>query len=521
VVVEELCDDYSGASLDRPELNRLRELIAGGHVDVVIVYDIDRLARKSVYQLLIEEEFRKANVQIEYVIGQYDDSDEGRLQKHIRAAIAEYEKTKILERSKRGKRGKAKSGFVVVGARSPYGYMVKSEPHKSWLEIDNDEAKIVKLVYQLYLYGDGGSGSLSKGRIVARLTKMGIPTRGDKQDHFAKKRSHAVWSSGMIRHILRNEAYVGNWHYGKTVMVSDGQEHTRKQKNKCGLGKQVARPRDEWIEVSVPAIISREDYDKAQERMKMNIEQAQRSTRHEYLLSKRLRCSVCGYSYVGKTRNGKHQYYNCKGREQQPEPLCSMPYFRVDQVDDAIWGWVRSLLEDTENLQEGLRGLQEETRRQNQALYDRLDLIKEQLESNQQQLEKLLDLYLAGAFSKEVLLERKDRLETTITNLRKEEDQLTSHLGSITYSDQDLVIIEEFCAHIRENLEYATFEGKRRILELLDVRGTLAVEDDQKVVYVSCLITPQPVSLVLTLPLSSTGAIATTPYASHRTARFR
>lgn len=113
----------------------------------------------------------------------------------------------------------------------------------------------------------------------------------------------------------------------------------------------------------------------------------------------------------------------------------------------------------------------------------------------------MLDLYLAGAFSKEVLLERKDRLETTIANLRKEEEQLTSHLGTITYSDQDLVIIEEFCAHIRENLDYATFEGKQRILELLDVRGTLAIEDDQKVVYVSCLITPQPVSLVLTLPL--------------------
>ena len=77
---------------------------------------------------------------------------------------------------------------------------------------------------------------------------------------------------------------------------------------------------------------------------------------------------------------------------------------------------------------------------------------------------------------------------------------MLSNLGTITYSDQDLVIIEEFCAHIRENLDYATFEGKRRILELLDVRGTLAVEDDQKVVYVSCLISPQPVSLVLTLP---------------------
>ena len=303
------------------------------------------------------------------------------------------------------------------------------------------------------------------------------------------------------------------------MVVSDGKEHTRKQKPKCGLGKQVARPRDEWIAVPVPAIVSREDFDKAQERMKMNIEQAKRSTRHEYLLSKRLRCGVCGYSYVGKTRNGKHQYYNCKGREQRPESLCSMPAFRVDLVDDALWRWVRSLLEDPENLREGLRGLQEETRRQNRALYDRLDLIKEQLDNTLQQQEKLLDLYLAGAFSKDILLERKQRLETTIANLRKEHEQLTAHLGSISYSDQDITIIEEFCAHIQENLDYASFEGKRRILEILDVHGTLAVENDQKVLYASCLISPQPVSLVLTLPLSSIGGIATTPSAFHPTAR--
>ena len=289
------------------------------------------------------------------------------------------------------------------------------------------------------------------------------------------------------------------------MVVSDGKEHTRKQKPKCGLGKQVARPRDEWIAVPVPAIVSREDFDKAQERMKMNIEQAKRSTRHEYLLSKRLRCGVCGYSYVGKTRNGKHQYYNCKGREQRPESLCSMPAFRVDLVDDALWRWVRSLLEDPENLREGLRGLQEETRRQNRALYDRLDLIKEQLDNTLQQQEKLLDLYLAGAFSKDILLERKQRLETTIANLRKEHEQLTAHLGTISYSDQDIIIIEEFCAHIQENLDYASFEGKRRILEILDVHGTLAIENEEKVVYVKCHLGQQLVSVARILPLSSTG----------------
>jgi site-specific DNA recombinase len=108
--------------MDRPELNELRELVESDSLDAVIVYDMDRLARMSVRQLIIEDEFRRASVMIEYVVGQYDDSDEGRMQKQIRAAIAEYERAKILERSRRGKRGKAKSGYVLVGARPPYGY---------------------------------------------------------------------------------------------------------------------------------------------------------------------------------------------------------------------------------------------------------------------------------------------------------------------------------------------------------------------------------------------------------------
>ncbi len=148
-------EDYTGTSLDRPALNEMREYLGlDKTVSILIVYDLDRIARKSVHQMILEEELHRFGVTVEYVIGRYDNSDEGRLQKQIRASIAEYEKAKILERSKRGKRGKAQSGFVLVGSRPPYGYKVNSEPHKAWLEIDEDEAKIVRLVFQWYLYGD-------------------------------------------------------------------------------------------------------------------------------------------------------------------------------------------------------------------------------------------------------------------------------------------------------------------------------------------------------------------------------
>ena len=497
LVVDEFKDDYSGAAYDRPALNNLRELASSDHLEVVVVYDVDRLARKSIYQMLIEEEFSKLGVTFEYVIGQYEDSDEGRLQKQIRAAIAEYEKTKILERGKRGKRGKAKSGYVVVGARPPYGYRVRSEPHKAWLEVDEEEAAIVRLVYQWYLYGDGQNGPISMRSIAARLTEMGIPTRGDKHEHIAKKRPYAVWAACMIKHILVNEAYIGVWHYGKTRMVSDGKEQTRKQKPKCGLGKQVARPREDWIDVPVPPLVSEEDFKKVKERMVMNKEQSQRCIKRQYLLSRRLHCGKCGYTYQGRTRKEKHQYYYCKGKEQKPYPVCDMPTFRVDLIDSIVWQWVKILLQDPENVMDGLRGMQEENRRTHKALYDRLDLIQGQLDNLLHQQEKLVDLYLSGDFGKDALLERKLRLEANIASLYKEKEQLTSHISTINYSDQDIAIIDEFCKKLCNNLEQVTFEGKRRILELLDVHGTLAIENEEKVLYITCAIYPQPVSLVV------------------------
>lgn len=255
LVVEEFSEDFTGASLDRPKLNRLREFLAREHADVVLVYYIDRLARKSFYQMIIEEEFNRQGVVVEYVIGQYDNTDEGRLQKQIRASIAEYEKAKIIERSKRGKRGKAKSGFVIVGSRPPYGYTVKSEDHKAWLEVDEEEARVVRLVFDWYVRGDGNGEKLSIRGIAKRLTKLRIPSRGDRATNVAKKHGTGVRQAAMIFHILKNEAYIGTWYFGKTHIVSDGKEATRKPRKKCSLGKQVARPREDWMPVSVPPII--------------------------------------------------------------------------------------------------------------------------------------------------------------------------------------------------------------------------------------------------------------------------
>jgi site-specific DNA recombinase len=141
------------------------------------------------------------------------------------------------------------------------------------------------------------------------------------------------------------------------------------------LGKQVARPREEWIAVDVPAIINQKVFDTAQKRLDLNKQQSQRNAKREYLMGRRLRCLKCGYTYVGRTRREKHQYYVCNGRQQLPVSLCDMPNFRADQVDDTVWGWIKHIMQHPDQIADGLRAEKTEAERANSALSERLALI--------------------------------------------------------------------------------------------------------------------------------------------------
>jgi len=478
-------DDYTGAALDRPALNQLRDYMMNNPLDVVIVYDIDRLARKSAYQVLIEEEFKREGVAIEYVMAQYDDSDEGRLQKQIRGVIAEYEKAKIMERSKRGKRGKAKSGFVLTGARPPYGYKVRSEPHKAWLEINEEEAAVVRTIFDWYVNGDQNGVKMSANGIAKKLTKIGVPTRGDRVVHVAKKHGNGVWQRAMIIHIITNETYTGVWYFGKTKMIEDGKH--RNPQSKRGLGKQVPRAREEWIPVEVPQIIDSNTFARAQKRKEELSKLSGGHAKNQYLMKSRLTCMKCGYAMRGQLVRGRNLYYLCNGRRQVVS-LCDMPAAKGDWVDAIVWEWVKAIIENPRSLKEGLDGIQHELEQENQSLIERLHIIEDQMGQYQSQLDRLLDLYLDGNFPKEALTERKSRLEELLFNLGKEQNDLMVHVRHVTMTDDQLAFIEEFCAKIRKGLNRADFNARRHIIELLDVRGKIAFENGQKVLYLKCLI---------------------------------
>ena len=154
-----------------------------------------------------------------------------------------------------------------------------------------------------------------------------------------------------------------------------------------------------------------------------------------------------------------------------------------------------------DQLADGLRAQQAEAERANQALRHRLALVEKGIAEHDQQLEQLLDLYLgSGDFPKELLDEKKARLTQARQELEKERERLVRHLQQAMIPDARIEEIEEFCRQVSEGLGNASFEDKRQTLELLDVRGKLAVEDGQKVVYVSCVIDQARLSIVSPSP---------------------
>jgi DNA invertase Pin-like site-specific DNA recombinase len=238
-------EGYSGASLIRPGLERVRDLVAEGQLDAVLVYAPDRLSRRYAYQILLIEEFARAGVETLFIRSPRTATAEDQLLLQFQGMIAEYERAQILERSRRGKRHRARQGQVSVLSGAPFGYRYirKSEQSAAYYEIDEVEAPVVRSVYERYTV-DG----LSIGAITRLLNDRQIPTR----------KQTGRWERSTVWAMLRNPAYKGAAGFGKT-QTAPRQRITRPLRLRGGIASRDSahheRPQDEWIAIAVPSII--------------------------------------------------------------------------------------------------------------------------------------------------------------------------------------------------------------------------------------------------------------------------
>ncbi len=248
-------EGYSGATLARPGLERLRDLVAEGQVQTVLVYGPDRLSRKYAYQVLLLEEFSRQGVETVFLQGISAQTPEERLLVQFQGMIAEYERAQIAERSRRGKRYRAKTGCVNVLSGAPYGYryVKKNEATDACYLVDEAQAAAVREVFAWYTVE-----GLSIGGIARRLNERGVPTRFGK----------SLWERSKVWAMLRNPAYAGRAAFGKTERA-ERKRVTRPLRQKGGYSARCSanreRPKDQWIAMAVPALVTEETFARAAE----------------------------------------------------------------------------------------------------------------------------------------------------------------------------------------------------------------------------------------------------------------
>ena len=240
-------DGQSGASLVRPALERLRDLVCQVPVDVLLVYSPDRLARKYAHQALLIEEFAKAGTTVMFVNGPRSDSPEEALLVQFQGMIAEYERAQILERTRRGKAHRAKSGTINVLSGAPFGYRYvrKSEHAEARYEIVAHEAAIVAELFARY--ADGG---VAIGELARWLSGLGVATRTGKPR----------WDRSTVWGMLRNPAYPGLACFGKTMRTDQtaGLNRTARLAGRATprCYTVIDRARSDWLEIPVPALVA-------------------------------------------------------------------------------------------------------------------------------------------------------------------------------------------------------------------------------------------------------------------------
>jgi site-specific DNA recombinase len=460
---------HSGASLIRPALERLRDLVALSAIDLVYILSPDRLARSYAHQVLLLEEFTQAGTQVVFVNHPIGTTPEDSLLLQLQGMFAEYERAKVLERSRRGKRHRAQTGAVSVLSRAPFGYRYitrKAGGGDASYEIDEEAAQIVRQIFTWV-----GHERLTLAGICRRLHDSGIPS--------PTGRLH--WSRAMIHSMLLNPAYAGQAIYGRHQSVP-WRPPLHPPRGHDGLPRrpwrQVLAPPERHISIAVPAIVGEELFASVAEQLETSRKRnRQRLAGVQYLLRGLLVCQKCGYGFTGHHHRGQWRYYRCCGTDRSRFHgafRCDARLVATELLDEAVWSEVRRLLGDPAQV------IAEYQRRLDavQATPHRLerDALDRQRAKARRATERLIDSYTEGLIDK-------PEFEPRLAALRRRTARLEAEAKAQQEADEQvrslhLVVgkLDLFAAMVHDRLAGADWATKRDIICTLVKR--IEVADD-------------------------------------------
>jgi site-specific DNA recombinase len=463
-------DGVSGTRLDRPALERLRDLAAEGVFDVVLVTAPDRLARRYAYQVVLVEELTRCGCEVVFVHQSLGASPEEQMLLQMQGVFAEYERALIHERTRRGQLFAARQGRVNWG-NPPYGYTYvhKTPTTPQHLVVNEAEAEVVRQLYRWCV-----EEQLSSYAIHRRLTLQGVPPR---------KAKHGRWAQSSVIEILRDSIYKGEAYYNRTQAGDVRRPYGLrglKERHPGNSQGRTRRPQSEWIPVRVPALIDPETWDRAQEQLARNRERAQRNnTQHLYLLRSLMVCGRCGRRMVG-TWSAQGGRYICALRYPRYAPgACTGRSLSATLLEASVWEHVKALLSDPAVLR-----TQYEQGRGDPAVNVRAAQERGRLERKlatlDREVTRLIDAYQAEVIDLTELAERRRRIDDHGRMLRERVREIEQQRTERTAELRLLEGVEAFCTSIREAMEEPSFTVQQKVLQL--VVNRIVVADHQVII---------------------------------------
>ena len=479
VVESYVCRDrYTGVELARPELDRLRDGAEAGAFEAVLVYDPDRLSRKYAYQILILEEFERLGIPMIFLNTPPPDDPNAVLMLQIQGAVAEYERTKIAERYRRGKLYRARQGEVFWNA-IPYGYrrIPRRDTTPAHLVVDDAQAEVVRQVFAWH--ADAG---MSIRQITRRLTREGYPTpRGGEH-----------WGETTVHRILRREAYLGVLHYNSsvwaTVHSSDGGAPRRKR---------VPRPAAERIAISIPALIDREVFERSQGRHERNQQFSPRNLHEEHwLLRHLLRCGRCGLKcHCVADKRRPHMppsyYYRCGPPRLPGKPTCRPNHVRAHPLDALVWEEVRKHLLHPKLLVRAQMKDSESPMLDSSFLSSQIENAQKRLTRVGEERRRILDAYQCGFLDKQEFEDRASAVGRRIETLQKELQALQEEHQSQSEGRKIIERIRGFSSVLTQRLDTMSFSERQALVRTV-IEEVVLCGDAVKIYFKIPLPKPDP-----------------------------